>query len=237
MGYASVLEPERLCQAAVQTCHELMTHQANSSWIEWSEDSLWFELVTCILGSRVPYELALAAAERLRSSGLLDTFRYRGALDRFEGKLMYTLSTAKLAVEADGRRQRYRFPYSRARYIRQTLEAIRAQGGSLLALLATADDAFTVRRRIVALATGVGPKQASLFLRNIGYDTDLAVLDAHVLRYMVRMKMVPAQSAKVHALARYERIEEVFRAHAVSLGFPAGLFDAAVWVVMRVAQG
>jgi N-glycosylase/DNA lyase len=86
----------------------------------------------------------------------------------------------------------------------------------------------------VSLASGVGPKQASLFLRNVGFANDLAVLDVHVLRYMDKMDLAPAITQIVHTLEGYERIELAFCKHARDLGFPPLCFDLAVWIVMRV---
>ena len=81
---------------------------------------------------------------------------------------------------------------------------------------------------------GIGPKQASLFLRNVSYTCDLAILDIHVLRYMTWIEAVPNVSLPPRSLNEYEHIEEGFRRHAVELGVPVGSLDLAVWVTVRV---
>ena len=55
---------------------------------------------------------------------------------------------------------------------------------------------------------GIGPKQSSLFLRNIGYAQDLAILDSHVMTYMKLMDLTPTRMKDVSKLATYEDVEE-----------------------------
>lgn len=72
-----------------------------------------------------------------------------------------------------------------------------------------------------------------MFLRNIGYSADLAVLDTHVLRYMRWMGLTDRAEPYVQNLKTYEDLEHVFRDHVRDLGFAVGDYDLAVWVTMR----
>ncbi len=82
-----------------------------------------------------------------------------------------------------------------------------------------------------------GPKQASLFLRNIGYSAYVAVLDIHVLTYMSWIGLTDAPLKSVSTIKKYESSETTFIEHSHSLGYAPDHFDIAVWVVVRVAKG
>src|SRR5712691_2286879 len=95
-------------------------------------------------------------------------------------------------------------------------------------------DAHRVREKLVADADGIGPKQASLFLRNIGFSVDIAILDVHVLRYMAMMGLKERCIEMITSkLAHYEQIETVLRGHAAHAGYALGHMDLAIWIVMR----
>jgi N-glycosylase/DNA lyase len=76
-----------------------------------------------------------------------------------------------------------------------------------------------------------------MFLRNIGFSLDLAVIDVHVLRYLAATSdwAVPSAS-EVSSLKRYEMVEERFQQLAKALGTRPGYLDTAVWVVMRTLR-
>jgi N-glycosylase/DNA lyase len=86
----------------------------------------------------------------------------------------------------------------------------------------------------VGLRCGMGPKQTSLFLRNVGWSWDVAILDVHVLSYM-RLSRLASENS-VATLTAYERLEDRLRAYALGRGEPLGRLDFAVWVVMRAAS-
>ena len=81
-----------------------------------------------------------------------------------------------------------------------------------------------------------GPKQASLFLRRIGYSSDLAVLDRHVVRYLELVLEIKISDTDLSRLTSYEQVERQFRTRAMFFGHPVGVFDLAVWITMRVAR-
>ncbi len=205
------------------------------NWKRLREGSLWYELGACILGSRVTYEVSSAAARDLRAVGLLAQPPEIGNLDKFEKDAGAVLARPRLLKT--GRRIKYRFPLMRARHLRQTAEAIYGEHLSIKTLLAESGDPRRARARLIERAWGVGPKQASMFLRNIGFSLDLAVIDVHVLRYLAATSdwAVPS-SSEVSSLKRYEMVEERFQQLAKALGTRPGYLDTAVWVVMRTLR-
>jgi N-glycosylase/DNA lyase len=101
------------------------------------------------------------------------------------------------------------------------------------------DDARGIRearRRLVSEVPGLGPKQASLFLRNIGYVANVAVLDVHVLTYMSWVGLTDTLVKSVSTIRKYETLEDSFIEHSYSFGYTPDRFDLAVWIVVKVAK-
>jgi N-glycosylase/DNA lyase len=108
-------------------------------------------------------------------------------------------------------------------------------GESIRNLLNVSRDSYDARMRIMSTTIGVGPKQSSLFLRNIGYADDLAILDTHVLHYVALLQLLPtAITARNLGLTMYEKIERELRAYGKTKGLSLSRLDTAIWVVMRV---
>ncbi len=130
----------------------------------------------------------------------------------------------------------YPFPRLRAGHVTQTYRRVYGRHDSLSRLLEEHVSAGEIRRRLIHLAVGIGPKQASLFLRNTGHSNDLAVLDTHVLRYMLWMGLRDHGASVPRGVPDYENAEAVLRSHADDAGYSLGCFDYAVWVVMRALR-
>ena len=75
-----------------------------------------------------------------------------------------------------------------------------------------------------------------MFLRNVSLTYDMAIIDRHVLAYMAIIGIGDEQSTASLSLKTYERREQHFRGHAADAGFEVGIYDWAVWIVMRAAK-
>jgi N-glycosylase/DNA lyase len=195
------------------------------------ERRLWWELSSCILSSQVPYALAVAAADAIDVKDLL--------LDKSQDSEALTqrlTEVLRMPLSVEGRRRAYRFPVARARQLAATRAIVTAEACSLRALVDGFHDAVEARAWFVRHAPGVGPKQASMFLRNAGVSYNLAILDRHVLNYMSVLGIYSGQSLSIACLPQYRRHEAVLRNHADDLDCPVGLLDWAIWIVMRVAN-
>jgi N-glycosylase/DNA lyase len=129
-----------------------------------------------------------------------------------------------------------RFSRRIANFLATSMRRLYSDGGSIRKLLRETPEPHTTRRVLIANVKGFGPKQASLFLRRIGYCTDLAVLDTHVVDYL---RLVHGMTIRPYDLARlsaYEAIEVKFRQIADQLGYSVGHVDSATWLTMRVVK-
>jgi N-glycosylase/DNA lyase len=224
---------DRLDVAVAAICEDLLARSNREvCWRDLDEEVLFREVVACILGSRVSFEMALAATERLAEEGLL---QFCGDNDAYRKRVEDALSRP-LFHPAWIRPRRYRFPRLRSKAVASTAAAFYGERGSIKAWLARCPDASSARRGMIAKASGVGPKQASMILRNISFCDTLAVLDAHVIRFM-NLRRIGERLPRVSTLHDYERAESTLLDYARTCGWPMAVLDQAVWVVMRVYSG
>lgn len=217
----------KITQAVCAICPDIEKRIAGDV-AERDERSLWWELSVCVLSSQVPYALAVEAATAIDSAGhLFDQSCPPALSDRLNAIL-------RQPQPATGRS--YRFPGARARQLAMTKERVTQRFGTLGTMLATLESPEATRDWLVDFAPGLGPKQASMFLRNSGRSYDLAILDRHVLNYMELTGLRAANAKPIATMRDYWRDEESMRGHARQLGFPVGILDWAIWIVMRVVR-
>src|SRR5439155_1300502 len=75
---------------------------------------------------------------------------------------------------------------------------------------------------------GLGYKEASHFLRNIGLGEEFAILDRHILRNLARLKVIPEVPASI-TKKRYLEIEEKLRRFAADISIPMAELDLLFW--------
>jgi len=205
-------------------------------WRLRTEDELFFDVVVCILSSQTLFELALATAESLKRAGLIASAR-GGWGPAYEEAVCFALRTPVL-IERGGSTSFVipRFRNRVSKLVATTAQKIYGEGTTLKATLAAAGSPQEARRRLVAAVAGFGPKQASLYLRRIGYCADLAILDTHVLDYLELAAGINPKPSSLSRLSTYERLETEFRRVAEDFGYSVGCVDLATWITMRVAK-
>jgi N-glycosylase/DNA lyase len=85
-----------------------------------------------------------------------------------------------------------------------------------------------LREWLLANVLGLGYKEATHFLRNIGKNGGLAILDRHILRNLKRLKVIrviPASLSK----RKYLAIEKQFTRFAERIGIPLDELDLLFW--------
>lgn len=196
-----------------------------------TEKKLWWELSVCILGSQVPYSLAVTAADAVAENDFL--------LDRNieTNELMEQLSTLLSSpLDVEGNPRKYRFPHSKSKQLAMTHSSILRNFGSISCFLGNVESAEAARLWLIKNAPGMGPKQASMFIRNVGFSYDLAILDRHVLNYMSAIGIHSNKASFVSTISQYTKCESALKRHADDLNCSVGLLDWAIWIVMRVAN-
>ncbi len=94
---------------------------------------------------------------------------------------LFTLDENKLAEKL--KELGHRFPNTRAKYI------VEARKHNLRNILDDIKDEFELRDYLAKNVKGLGLKESSHFLRNIGYE-NLAIIDFHILDLLVKNKLI-----------------------------------------------
>ena len=164
----------------------------------------FYELAYCLLTPQSSAVSAGQVVERLRDACFLET-----------GGDPTPLLRAK---------EHYiRFHNTKAR----RLQEARVLLPDILHVLRRAEPAPAARAWLVANVKGLGWKEASHFLRNIG-RCNLAILDRHILRNLARHGVIRAIPASLTP-SRYLNIEARFARFADRLGIPMDELDLLFW--------
>lgn len=164
----------------------------------------WFEeLVFCLLTANYSARGALACIAALQGDSALS----EGGLDQLRACLEH----------------RHRFPRTRAEYI---LEA-RAHQRDLKEIIKAQPSSRAAREWLVENIKGLGMKEASHFLRNVGY-LDLAIIDKHILSHMEEQGII-GERPKTITPKRYLEYERILTEVAAILGMPMGKMDLYLW--------
>jgi N-glycosylase/DNA lyase len=121
------------------------------------------------------------------------------------------------------KRHGYRFPNARAKYICKAREH-RSRLKSVLA----AYPPEAAREWLADNITGLGYKESSHFLRNIGVDR-FAIIDFHILDFLARKGVIPKPRSKSLSRSRYLEIERKLATIAARANLSQGELDMYLW--------
>ncbi len=134
------------------------------------------------------------------------------------------LNLARLKLAEKLRALGYRFPNTRACYI----DEARRHLDSLKNLIESCKDQREMREWLVNNVKGFGYKEASHFLRNIGFN-DLAIIDFHIIELLVRYGLV--QKTKSMNKSRYLEIEKLLSRIAEETNLSLAELDLYLWYI------
>lgn len=174
--------------------------------------SLEEEVAACLLGGwGMPAELALAAYSRVRERNLL---RPGTTAQELEAALSEPFVF-------HGRERKYRFIRQKARYLSGCL--------AQLPDLIPSENDIAFRDRLNELP-GIGLKTASWVVRNLRPQSEVAILDIHILRVGQHLGLFPETwRPETH----YRQLEARFIAFARAIDVSAATLDGLMWDHMR----
>ncbi len=115
----------------------------------------------------------------------------------------------------------YRFPNVRSTYICEN-QKIKNE----LAVVIKSMQVYEIRDWLVKNVKGIGFKEASHFLRNIGF-MDVAIIDFHIIDILVKNGLI--DRPKTLTKKKYIEIEHVLRKVAFKAGLRLGELDLYLW--------
>jgi N-glycosylase/DNA lyase len=121
-----------------------------------------------------------------------------------------------------------RFPNNKARYIFSARETFSVSGHLEIKKTINTSDIPGTRDDLVKEVKGIGCKEASHFLRNIGHGADLAILDVHIIRNMIRYGLLDKKPSCI-SKSCYLDMEERLKSFSVKVGIPMDELDILFW--------
>ncbi|HON78486.1 MAG TPA: N-glycosylase/DNA lyase [Spirochaetota bacterium] len=173
-----------------------------------SSMELFTELVFCLLTPQSKARQSGRAVQRLLEGDCLfcgeyDTIRERLNIVRFRNK--------------------------KAAYILEAREMFCGNNGiDLRGYIEGFESVYELRRDIAMKVKGIGLKEASHFLRNIGLGGDIAILDRHILKNLARLGVIQSVPPTLTS-RRYLEIESSMKEFARSTGIPMDHLDFVLW--------
>ncbi len=116
----------------------------------------------------------------------------------------------------------HRFPNARAKYVILS----RQHKDNIKETLQNLKNELKMREWIVANIKGIGMKEASHFLRNIGYK-NLAIIDFHIVDLLVKSNLI--ERPKTLTPKKYIEIENLLKEIADKTNLSLGELDLYLW--------
>lgn len=129
------------------------------------------------------------------------------------------------ALAAELKKLGHRYPNARSKYI----VAARPYKNTIKSTLSSfGSDSFAARAWLAEEILGLGYKESSHFLRNIGHS-GLAIIDFHIIDILVRNKII--QKPKSNSLSKklYLKIENSLRKISEAVNSSQGELDLYLW--------
>ncbi|MBF0493507.1 MAG: DNA lyase [Candidatus Omnitrophica bacterium] len=177
------------------------------SILDAGEEDVFAELCFCICTPQSNAVLADRAISRLKKSGRL----YDGTFDEMRPGMSGV-----------------RFPNNKTRFLLEARQLFIEDGKIGIKKHINARDVFSTRQWFYEHVKGLGLKESSHFLRNIGLGSSLAILDVHILRRMVAFNVIK-EVPKTLSVKTYFDLEKKLAHFCSSIGIPMDELDLLFW--------
>ena len=173
-----------------------------------NDDDVFAELCFCLLTPQSSAKTCWAAVSRLKERSLL----LKGEANEIQPQL-----------------NDVRFSDSKAKYIVEARATFSKDGKLFLkSHLSSYANLFELREWMVENVKGLGYKEASHFLRNVGLGEEFAILDRHILRNLKRLDVITEVPVSI-TKKRYLEIEEKLRRFSREIAIPLADLDLLFW--------
>jgi len=122
-----------------------------------------------------------------------------------------------------------RFHNKKASYIISARKVFQKGSGINIKKYLDRGNVFQTRRWLVKNIKGLGYKEASHFLRNIGLGKDMSILDTHIMGNLKRMKVIRKVPPSISGRIYTDVIEKKMRKFARKSKIPLEELDLLFW--------
>lgn len=172
------------------------------------EETIFAELVFCILTPQSKAKICWAAVENLLDNNLL-----------LEGE------SDQIVRELYG----VRFRYKKSEYVVAARNKLSIDGKiAIKSRISRFSDVCDAREWLVRNVKGIGYKEASHFLRNIGFGENLAILDRHILKNLRSLGIIEEIPNSL-SRRKYLEIEKGMKKLAKKVKIPMSHLDLVMW--------
>ncbi|MGL5123506.1 MAG: N-glycosylase/DNA lyase [Fusobacteriaceae bacterium] len=180
-------------------------------WKDGNNEDIHSELSFCILTPQSKAKNAWKAISELRDAGLLFTGK--------EEKLVPYLNIV-------------RFKNNKAKYLILLREQMMNDKKEIITkdFFSSIEDIFEKREWIVKNIKGMSYKEAGHFLRNIGFGQNLAILDRHILKNLLKLDIIKEVPKTINP-KKYIEIEEKLRTFCKKVKIPMDEIDLLLWYI------
>jgi N-glycosylase/DNA lyase len=206
-----------------------------SSKVKWhtmTEQAIWYEFCLCILSSNVPFELAQSSLKHLALIGMLESEWIQTDSNSETLIASQLFMPIYLPRKKNGELRKYRFPNVRASHLVECAKRIYRGKIGLKNLLRSFDSDELLRDYIVEMFPGMGLKESSHFIRNIGYSSNLAIIDVHLVSFLKELKLLPNDNISITP-KNYFYLEKIIRQISKDLKLNLAILDNAIWHYIR----
>lgn len=177
-------------------------------WKKGSEKEIFAELVFCLF---TPQSKAISCWE---------------AVNELADKNMILNATDKeIALKIN----KVRFRNNKAKYLIEARNLFLVNSKiKIKEKLSSFDNIYELREWIVKNIKGIGYKEASHFLRNIGIGKELAILDRHILKNLKILGAID-EMPKTLTPSVYKKIEKDMQRFSKETGIPMAHMDMILW--------
>jgi N-glycosylase/DNA lyase len=174
-------------------------------WEKGSDEDLFRELVFCLLTPQSRAKICWNAVQRLERKCMLNETEPDSVQEELTG---------------------VRFSQKKSEYI--CLASKMFSNNSLRSTLSSFSTSSMAREWLVLNIKGLGYKEASHFLRNIGLGEELAILDRHILKNLSLFGVIEIVPSSLNKKT-YMEIEQKMKEFSGRINIPMGHLDLLLW--------
>ncbi len=167
-----------------------------------------YELIFCLLTPQSKAKVCWNCVKEMIDKNVVFNPTYKGILSCLKG---------------------VRFHNKKTKYILEAIDKFKKNNRIVIKdTLMSFNSAFDMREYLVDNIKGMGMKEASHFLRNIGFGDELAILDRHILKNLKKYKVID-EIPKSLSKKKYLEIEEKMKNFSIKVNIPMDHLDLLFW--------
>lgn len=190
---------------------EKRLQEFKNTWNKGNNKDIHVELSFCILTPQSKAVNAWKAITTLRDNNLL-----------FQGTPEEIVEFLNIV----------RFKNNKAKYLVELREQMKDENGEIITkdFFSKFKSVEEARNWIVKNIKGMAYKEAGHFLRNVGFGDNVAILDRHILKNLVRLGVID-EVPKTLTPKLYLEIEDKMRNYCKEVNIPMDSLDLLLWYI------